>query len=296
MTILKKSSLHPRITIILVFLMTVLFVNAQNPKIVVNGITYTILSLESKTVEVSAPENNMVYSGQIKIPANITFKNRTFQVKGVGDRAFRESRITNIVLSEGLEYLGCYAFYNSKLLRNISFPKSLKKIDDGCFYGCIFDNLTIPNTIVEIGSGTQYTGVRGLLKIEDGNTNLDDLSGQASTIYVGRSITSIGSSGLWTKHLIFSKNIRMVDVERCLYAYTNSEKELKEKSSWVHYNIIKGERMITLQHNSLLPMREFIKKEMEELFVNVKLRVPKHLLEEYRNHSVWGNFFEIEGF
>ena len=88
----------------------------------------------------------------------------------------------------------------------------------------------------------------------------------------------------------------MVDVERCLYAYTNSEKELKEKSSWVHYNIIKGERMITLQHNSLLPMREFIKKEMEELFVNVKLRVPKHLLEEYRNHSVWGNFFEIEGF
>ena len=296
MTILKKSSLHPRITIILVFLMTVLFVNAQNPKIVVNGITYTILSLESKTVEVSAPENNMVYSGQIKIPANITFKNRTFQVKGVGDRAFRESRITNIVLSEGLEYLGYYAFYNSKLLRNISFPKSLKKIDEGCFDECIFDNLTIPNTIVEIGYGLQRVGVRGLLKIEDGNTNLDHLSGQASTIYIGRSFTSMGSSGLWTKHLIFSKNIRMGDVERCLYAYTNSEKQLKEKLSWLHYNIIKGERMITLQHNSLLPMREFIKKEMEELFVNVKLRVPKHLLEEYRNHSVWGNFFEIEGF
>ena len=296
MTILKKSSLHPRITIILVFLMTVLFVNAQNPKIVVNGITYTILSLESKTVEVSAPENNMVYSGQIKIPANITFKNRTFQVKGVGDRAFRESRITNIVLSEGLEYLGYHAFYNSKLLRNISFPKSLKKIDEGCFDECIFDNLTIPNTIVEIGYGLQRVGVRGLLKIEDGNTNLDHLSGQASTIYIGRSFTSMGSSGLWTKHLIFSKNIRMVDVERCLYAYTNSEKQLKEKLSWLHYNIIKGERMITLQHNSLLPMREFIKKEMEELFVNVKLRVPKHLLEEYRNHSVWGNFFEIEGF
>lgn len=275
--------------------MTVLFVNAQNPKIVVNGITYTILSLESKTVEVSAPENNMVYSGQIKIPANITFKSRTFQVKGVGNLAFSKSRITNIVLSEGLEYLGYQAFYNSKLLRNISFPKSLKKIDDDCFDGCIFDNLTIPNTIVEIGSGIQDTGVRGLLKIEDGNTNLDDLAAQASTIYVGRSITSLGSSGVWTKHLILSKNVRMVDVERLLSAYVYSEKQLKEKPSWLHYDIIKGERMITLQHNSLLPMRQF-KKEMEELFVNVKLRVPKHLLEEYRNHSVWGNFFEIEGF
>lgn len=281
------------------FLVSALFVNAQNPKIVVNGITYTVLSLQSKTVEVSAPENNMVYSGQIKIPANITFKNRVFEVKGIGSFAFYNSKVTQVIISEGISYLDIQAFRDSKLLRNISFPKSLKKICMNCFDGCVFDNLTIPNTIVEIGYGIQGAGVRGILKIEDGNTDLDDLSAQASTIYVGRSISGTDNLGLRTKHLILSKNVKTFDAERCLSAYAYGEKQLKEKPSWLHYNIIKGERMITLQHESLLPIGLPIgkfRKEMEELFINVKLRVPKHLLEKYKNHPVWGNFFEIEGF
>lgn len=281
------------------FLVSALFVNAQNPKIVVNGITYTVLSLQSKTVEVSAPENNMVYSGQIKIPANITFKNRVFEVKGIGDIAFRNSKVTQVIFSEGISYLGYQAFRNSKLLRNISFPKSLKKIGDGCFAECIFDNLTIPNAVVEIGYGIQGAGVRGILKIEDGNTDLDHLSAQASTIYVGREIAGTGNLGIWTKHLILSKNIGIIDAERCLFSYASCSKQLKEKASWLYYDIIKGQRMITLQHESLLPIGLPIgkfRKEMEELFINVKLRVPKHLLEKYKNHPVWGNFFEIEGF
>ena len=138
MTILSKQNMyHQKNLIILVLLFFTICCNAQKPKIEVNGLTYTILSLESKTVEVSKPNNGMLYSGNIVIPANITFKGRTFDVIGVGDNSFINSKITSLIISEGITYLGNSAFENSKMLRTVSLPKSLKIIKLDCFCFCI---------------------------------------------------------------------------------------------------------------------------------------------------------------
>ena len=56
----------------------------------VDGIYYNILSLEEKTVEVTFEGDRPLgeYWGNVRIPASVTYKGRTYSVTTIGDNAF----------------------------------------------------------------------------------------------------------------------------------------------------------------------------------------------------------------
>ena len=87
------------------------------------------------------------YSGTCEYSPNIsyTFKDYNLSVSGQGGiynsddyySAFgwkiENDYVKNAVINEGVEYIGCRAFYNMKNLKNVFIPKSVKSIDDTAF-------------------------------------------------------------------------------------------------------------------------------------------------------------------
>jgi hypothetical protein len=84
----------------------------------------------------------------VKVPANI----QGLPVKEIGTRAFRTSKITSVVISEGVTIIGDAAFQNSAALHSVTLPNSLRTIGSDAFHGCgVLTAITLPNGITEIG-------------------------------------------------------------------------------------------------------------------------------------------------
>lgn len=59
-------------------------------------------------------------------------------VESIDDSAFRDSKVTKIVLEDGLERIGDYAFATCNLLEDIDLPSTLKVIGNNAFSGVVW--------------------------------------------------------------------------------------------------------------------------------------------------------------
>lgn len=66
---------------------------------------------------------------------------------------FRDE-IKQVVIGEGIEKIGKFAFYNLQKLTSVKLPSTLKSIGDGAFASTGIDHLTIPNSVTEIGKNS----------------------------------------------------------------------------------------------------------------------------------------------
>ncbi len=68
------------------------------------------------------------------IPAKVTYRNTTYNVEGIGDSAFKNNTtITAVQIAEGPTYIGQSAFEGCRNLQSVSFPRTLKQINDMAF-------------------------------------------------------------------------------------------------------------------------------------------------------------------
>ncbi len=148
----------------------------------VDGIFYNITSTTDLTVEVTnesgAPTNsNSCYSGDIVIPAKVSFQGNEYKVTSIGYNAFQECQsVTSVSLPEGLlriefggfgncfalpeieipstvNYIGDDAFRGCIVLKSIEFPEGVTNIGDNMFYDCWeLRNVLIPSTVTSIGA------------------------------------------------------------------------------------------------------------------------------------------------
>lgn len=108
----------------------------------VDGIEYSILSLEDCTVEVSNTRH--VAFDELVIPASISIKGHELKVVAIGQNAIyynglsQESKsYKSIQLPETIETIGRNAFYNQNYLEEIELPESLASIGNSAFAGCM---------------------------------------------------------------------------------------------------------------------------------------------------------------
>ena len=86
------------------------------------------------------------------------------------------SRITSLVLNDGITSIGTYAFYNCSGLTSVTIPNSVTSIGSYAFYGCTsLISVTIPNSVTSIGESA-FSGCSGL-----------------TSVTIPNSVTSIGS-------------------------------------------------------------------------------------------------------
>lgn len=130
----------------------------------VDGIYYTITSLDELTVEVANSSNletkTSNYEGDITIPSTVLYKEKTFSVIGIGDAAFcyyernpgstsygTNKNLTSVSLPSSIIYINFYAFFGCMSLKKIEMPENITTIGGGAFENC--------QTLKEIYLGNQ---------------------------------------------------------------------------------------------------------------------------------------------
>ena len=118
------------------------------------------------------------YQGNVAIPEEVTYMNRTRKVTSIGGGAFTDCKgLTSVTIGSGVTSIGSSAFYYCSGLTSITIPNSVTSIGGWAFYLCSgLTSITIPNSVTSIG-----------------NYAFHDCKGLTS-ITIPNSVTSIGDN------------------------------------------------------------------------------------------------------
>ena len=192
--------------IMLTILVSMMGINAFAYDIAVenaDGVTFYYNYInDGKELEVTFRNNQYnSYGGNVVIPEDVSYMNRTRKVTSIGDNAFSGcndltsvsipnsvtcignnafafcNRLTVIDIPNSVISIGYYAFYKCSLLTSAIIPNSVMSISFGVFYECTsLVSVTIPNSLTSISNG-----------FFEGCTSL-------TSVTIPNGVTSIGNS------------------------------------------------------------------------------------------------------
>ena len=151
------------------------------------------------------------YQGNVAIPEEVTYMNRTRKVTSIGEGAFRQCYgLTSVTIGNSVTSIGERAFYDCSRLTSVTIGNSVTSIGTGAFEYCSgLTSITIPNSVTSIKSGA-FRSCYGLtsIMVEEGNSKYDSRDNCNAIIETGtnqllfgcqntkipNSVTSIGGS------------------------------------------------------------------------------------------------------
>ena len=146
----------------------------------VDGIYYNYLSQEDKTVSVGYSYYGC-YSGNVVIPASVTYAGTTFSVTSISNYAFDGCiGLTSIVIPNSVTSIGDQAFSDCTGLMSMSVAPDNSKYDSRNYCNAFIETATntliagckntiIPNSVTSIGERA-FSGCTGLTSIEIPNS------------------------------------------------------------------------------------------------------------------------------
>jgi len=152
-------------------------------------------------ITAAAPNSNTVKiidspgaSGDIVIPAQVTFQTVEYSVTEIGFEALRNNQLTSVVIPNSITVIGARAFRDN-LLTSVVIPKSVTVIGIDAFRSNQLTSVVIPNSITVIGTrafrGNQLTSVVIPNSVtEIGNNVFRD--NQLTSVVIPNSVTEIG--------------------------------------------------------------------------------------------------------
>ena len=173
----------------------------------VDSIFYNILSEEDRTVKVTY---NVNYSGNVVIPANVTYEGTTYSVTTIGVEAFYNcSYLTSIEIPNSVTTIGERAFSYCTGLTSIEIPNSVTTIGVEAFRNCgsltsivvaedntIYDSREDCNAIIETATNTLIRGCKNTV-IPNSVTTIGerafDNCRYLTSIEIPNSVTTIGN-------------------------------------------------------------------------------------------------------
>lgn len=122
---------------------------------VVDGIKYS-LDANQKTAKVIA--NNHSYSGDIDIPANITYDNVVYKINALGFGCFADCEgLKSIKLPDGITSIEGRCFNNCENLQSVDLPSGITSLGVECFAGCEgLKSIKLPDGITSLGESCFY--------------------------------------------------------------------------------------------------------------------------------------------
>jgi hypothetical protein len=106
------------------------------------------------------------YTGNVVIPESVTYNEKTYSVKSIGEYAFNGcSGLTSVTIPNSVTSVGQHAFYGCSGLTSVTIGSGVTSIGGSAFSGCSsLYSVTIPNSVTSIGSYA-FDGCSGLQKV-----------------------------------------------------------------------------------------------------------------------------------
>ena len=154
--------------------------------------------------------NNAYYLGNQDNPYMYLFRATSSDIdfsiihkdtKFIGSSAFDDcSKLTSIIIPDGVTRIGSYAFDGCSKLKNIVIPTSVSEIANGAFYDCdSIETISLPDTITYLGNRLFYScNSLKSVTIPDGVISIGDYAfyscSKLESIIIPDSVTSFGTS------------------------------------------------------------------------------------------------------
>ena len=159
---------------------TLLPLTASADAVEIDGIWYNLVA-KAKIAEVtrnpSVSQYSECYSGDIIIPSKFTYESVEYNVKTIGNNAFRFcSGLSSVSIPNSITTIGEGAFWGCRGLSSLIIPNSVTSIGASAFRECeSLTSLVLSNNISSIGDRA-FEGCHGLVSIiiPDGVTSIGD--------------------------------------------------------------------------------------------------------------------------
>lgn len=104
-----------------------------------NGIYFSVTDYDDGSGVATVENNGTVgtYSGQVNIPATVTYNSKTYPVVGIGYQAFKGcTGLTRVIIPEGVTMMLNEAFSGCSALTEVTLPSTMYSIYNNVFAGC----------------------------------------------------------------------------------------------------------------------------------------------------------------
>ena len=144
------------------------------------------------------------YQGNVVIPEEVTYMNRTRKVMSIGWGAFGScSGLTSITIPNSVTSIGDFAFSGCSGLTSVTIPNSVTSIGDEAFWYCSgLTSITIGNSVTSIGEWA-FSRCSGLTSVTIPNsvTSIGDYAfykcSGLTSVTIPNSVTSIGDDAFY---------------------------------------------------------------------------------------------------
>lgn len=150
-------------------------VSAESFSAIHNGTTIYYNIIDATSVEVTfrgATVNTYFdeYSGNVSIPASVTYNGTEYSVVRIANQAFRDCHgLLSVSLPYGLQRIGNQSFYNCYSLQSVTLPSTLTEIGFSAFANdTSLLSISIPNSVTTIGA-TAFDNCRSMHTVSIGN-------------------------------------------------------------------------------------------------------------------------------
>jgi hypothetical protein len=204
----------------------------------VNGIYYKITG--TNTVEVTRKvtlSSIQSYSGNISIPATVTYNGTTYSVTAIGENAFYNcTGVTSVSIPNTITTIKRWAFDGATGITSFGITNSVNSIEDYAFFGCTgLKSITIPNSVTSLGIRVFYgcTSLE-LVTVGSGITALGErdfyrCSSLKNLTFMATTPPSLGSTDVFPNNAF---NTAMLFVPKA------SVSAYKAATTWKSFNII----------------------------------------------------------
>ena len=258
--------------------------------------------------ELEVTKGNSSYNGNVIIPEEITYMNKTYKVTSIGNEAFwNNTGLSSITFPNSIKRIGRSAFYHCASLKSINIPNNVTSIGYEAFSDCYYlEEVNLSQNLKEIAGKVFYHCALKSIMIPQSVTTIGTLAFQYcnfNSIEIPGNVTSIGSNAFENcgslTAVILKEGIKSINSYAFAGCKALTSITIPKSVTFIGNNAFDGTSLTSVTSLIELPFAINGKTSNGRAFSftsyeNAILYVPVNTVDIYKSTEGWKDFVNIK--